>query len=91
MDGIVWGAMTRSEESCTLGKPLRAGTYLRERGNENGADRPVETLAPASVRGVRRRCTGQWKTSCRLRALEEKGTWLVEQDRVDAAVKELTK
>ena len=51
MDGIVWGAMTRSEESCTLGKPLRAGTYLRERGNENGADRPVETLAPASVRG----------------------------------------
>ena len=33
----------------------------------------------------------QWKTWCRLRALEGKGPWLVEGDGVDAAVKELTK
>ena len=52
----------------------------------------METIALASVGGSTQKVYwSQWKTWCRLRALERKGPWLVEGDGVDAAVKELTK
>ena len=43
--------MTRNAESQTLVKLLRAGTYVGEGGDDNEADRLVETLALASVGG----------------------------------------
>ena len=52
----------------------------------------METLALASVGGSTQKVYwSQWKTWCRLRAIEGKGAWLLERDGVDAAVTELTK